>query len=58
MSVNTRSCDLSDMMVLIPEADRLFKAVLGAFWAIGCQIEWRYVASEPLLKNVMLYSNE
>jgi hypothetical protein len=49
---------LSDMMVLIPEADRLFKAVLGAFWAIGCQIEWRYVASEPLLKNVMLYSNE
>jgi hypothetical protein len=45
VSVNTRSCDLSDMMVLVSEADWLFRAVLSAFWAIGCQTDMRNVSA-------------
>jgi hypothetical protein len=43
--VNTWSCDLFDMMVLVSETDRLFKAVLSAFWAIGCQADMRNVST-------------
>jgi hypothetical protein len=45
VSVDTRSFDLSDMMVLVSENNRLFKAVLSAFWAIGCQTDMRNISA-------------
>jgi hypothetical protein len=45
VSVNTRSCDLFDMMALVSETDRLFKAVLSAFWAIGYQTDMGNVSA-------------